>query len=336
MYRKNTRKRNKSRRAIRFRKTRSKRGGMAKSKKEMDACPICLDPITKNDNVPKLKCKHYFHKACLEHVCRQSNNSGTRCPMCRRDISFECLADVTRTTPWIYHPHTDPSPYSLTEIRNMNMNERSQMSLDIQRHRNNYLARRRRIIARETPEERDERINIEERFEREEREARDRYFNINSSNSREPSSPRSPPGSPPRSPPRSPPGSPPRSPPGSPPRSPLFNQPGSPDYTPPGSPRSIHTNEIDREPPMIQSFSDIEEEEDMLTMGNVGDLIDYIPGNQLGFRHYKISLDENGDKYLEVIGDIEGYYDDVNYGLLGGKKNKKSKKRSNITRKKRA
>jgi len=80
----------------------------------------------------------------------------------------------------------------------------------------------------------------------------------------------------------------------------------------------------------------IEEEEDMLTMGNVGDLIDYIPGNQLGFRHYKISLDENGDKYLEVIGDIEGYYDDVNYGLLGGKKNKKSKKRTNITRKKRA
>jgi len=320
MYRKNTRKRNKSRRATRFRKTRSKRGGMGKSKKEMDACPICLEPIKKNDNVPKLKCKHYFHKACLEHVCRQSNNSGTRCPMCRRDISFECLADVTRTTPWIYHPHTDPSPYSLTEIRNMNMDERSQMSLDIQRHRNNYLARRRRIIARETPEERDERINIEERFEREEREARDRYYNINISNSREPSPPRSPP----------------RSPPGSPPGSPLFNQPGSPDYTPPGSPRSIDTIEMDMRRPTVRSFSDIEEEEDMLTMGNVGDLIDYIPGNQLGFRHYKISLDENGDKYLEVIGDIEGYYDDVNYGLLGGKKNKKSKKQSNITRKKRA
>ena len=93
---------------------------------------------------------------------------------------------------------------------------------------------------------------------------------------------------------------------------------------------------MDMRRPTVRSFSDIEEEEDMLIMGNVGDLIDYIPDNQLGFRHYKISLDENGDKYLEVIGDIEGYYDDVNYGLLGGKKNKKSKKRTNITRKKRA
>jgi len=302
MYKKNTRRRNinRSGKLNRFRKTRSKRGGMAKTKKEMDICPICLEAIKKEDNVPKLKCKHYFHKACLANVCRRSNNIDAKCPMCRSNIRFECVADVTRNTPWIYHPHTDPTPYSLTEIRDMNMNERQQMSLDIQRHRNNYLARRRRIIARETPEERDERINIEERFEREEREARNRYYNINSSNSREPS---------------------------------------SPDYTPPESPpespRSLDTIEIDMARPTVRSFSDIEEEEDVLRRGNVGDLIDYIPENQLGFRHYKISLDGNGDKYLEVIGDIEGYYDDVNYGLLGGKKIKKTKKRNNITRKKR-
>ena len=326
MYRKNTRRRNRNRnrnrsgsgKLNRFRKTRSKRGGMAKTKKEMDICPICLEAIKKEDNVPKLKCKHYFHKACLANVCRRSNNIDAKCPMCRSNIRFECVADVTRNTPWIYHPHTDPTPYSLTEIRDMNMNERQQMSLDIQRHRNNYLARRRRIIARETPEERDERINIEERFEREEREARNRYYNINSSNSREPSSPDyTPPGSPPESPPRSPPGSPPRS--------------------PPGSPRSIDTIEMDMRRPSMRSFSNIEEEEDVLRRGNVGDLIDYIPENQLGFRHYKISLDGNGDKYLEVIGDIEGYYDDVNYGLLGGKKikkTKKTKKRNNIARKK--
>ena len=83
MYRKNTRKRNKSRRAIRFRKTRSKRGGMGKSKKEMDACPICLEPIKKNDNVPKLKCKHYFHVDCLSTYLK---NYSYQCPICRVEL----------------------------------------------------------------------------------------------------------------------------------------------------------------------------------------------------------------------------------------------------------
>jgi hypothetical protein len=65
--------------------------------------------------------------------------------------------------------------------------------------------------------------------------------------------------------------------------------------------------------PVIHSYSDYDEEEGIIRRGNVGDEVDYIPNNQLGYKKYKISLDENGEKYLELIGDIYG-------PIVGGKR----------------
>jgi len=76
--------------------------------------------------------------------------------------------------------------------------------------------------------------------------------------------------------------------------------------------------DLELDGPTTHSFNDFGEEEDILRNGNVGDLVNFEPNNQEGLVYYKISLN-NGEKYLEAIGDINGYYDDPNYDMLGGK-----------------
>jgi len=82
----------------------------------------------------------------------------------------------------------------------------------------------------------------------------------------------------------------------------------------------------DLDGPMPRSFNNYDEEDEILRNGNVGDLVNYEPNNQQGVVYYKISL-LNGEKYLEPIGNYDGYYND----MMGGKKksnrvNRKSKK----------
>ena len=47
----------------------------------MEACAICLDPFTENDDklVAELKCKHIFHVECMMEWIEKN----TICPMCR-------------------------------------------------------------------------------------------------------------------------------------------------------------------------------------------------------------------------------------------------------------
>jgi len=94
--------------------------------------------------------------------------------------------------------------------------------------------------------------------------------------------------------------------------------------TPLGSPLTMADLEPDG--PTIRTFNNYDEEEDILRNGNVGDLVNFEPNNQMGVVYYKISLN-NGEKYLEAIGDYEGYYDDPNYGMMGGKQKRKTKQR---------
>lgn len=168
-----------------FRKSRSKKGG----NKEEEDCPICLDKLTKQDNIPKLKCRHKFHKQCLEPICRDRGNMDVPCPLCRRDISFACASDITRNRPWKYSPHTNPTPFTQHQMMRMTMDERRQHNNEIQRHRRNYLARRRRTMARETSAERTAREQREQRLETQAREERDNYFRGNNSNSFSPRTP---------------------------------------------------------------------------------------------------------------------------------------------------
>ena len=156
-----------------YRKSRSKKGG----KKEEEDCPICFDKLKKKDNIPKLKCKHKFHKQCLEPICRQRGNTDVPCPLCRGDISFACASDITRNRPWKYSPHTNPTPFTQHQMMRMTDSERRQHDREIQRHRRNYLARRRRTIARETSAERTAREQREQELETQAREERDNYYN---------------------------------------------------------------------------------------------------------------------------------------------------------------
>lgn len=162
----------KKRRSKKTKITRSKRGGA----KDIEICPICLEELKKGEQIPKLKCKHKFHKSCLEPVCRQKGNVGVRCPLCRGDISFSCVADITRASPWEYNPYTSHTPFNSIQLRNMTDEERDQAYMEIQRHRRNWLARRRRTIRNETPEQRDMRVESESRHSAEMRAERDRYY----------------------------------------------------------------------------------------------------------------------------------------------------------------
>jgi hypothetical protein len=82
--------------------------------------------------------------------------------------------------------------------------------------------------------------------------------------------------------------------------------------------------DLELDAPTTHSFNDFGEEEDILRNGNVGDLVNFEPNNQQGVIYYKISLND-GEKYLEAIGDYQGYYDDPNYGMMGGKRTRTSR-----------
>ena len=192
--RKTKRKTNKKR----FRKTRSKKGGVktrsgkdtSKVNKtnikvikksipveEKEMCPICFEEFKKKDNIPKLPCKHKFHKECLFPVCNGKNNRNVPCPMCRGDITFACKSNITSAIPWTYDPYENPTAnYTITDFQNMNMEEIREYHNEITRHRNNYLARRRRAIARETPQQTAQREEREQEHETRLREERDRAF----------------------------------------------------------------------------------------------------------------------------------------------------------------
>jgi len=193
-------------------KTRSKRGGAKskKNKKEAEMCPICFEELKKGEQIPKLNCKHKFHKSCLEPVCRQKGNVGVPCPICRGDISFACAADITRASPWKYDPYDESIPFDIFELNNMSLAQRRQVNKEVQKHRNNWLARRRKAMRNETDEQRDARVERESILHAELETARNRPFINGSQSPDQPHSPDYPP-------------------PGYSPRSPVYN---------PGTPRS--------------------------------------------------------------------------------------------------
>jgi hypothetical protein len=45
-------------------------------------CSICLDKVESNVEIYKLKCKHVFHKSCIETWLKEKLS----CPVCRKDI----------------------------------------------------------------------------------------------------------------------------------------------------------------------------------------------------------------------------------------------------------
>ena len=59
---------------------------------QLEECSICLDVIEKNYR--ELRCKHKYHKACIEKWLERS----TSCPLCMMDIrtNIEQINEDTR------------------------------------------------------------------------------------------------------------------------------------------------------------------------------------------------------------------------------------------------
>ena len=156
------------RKSNKFRKTRSIRGGIktrrgtdtskvnktntgvitkTKPVKEKEVCPICIEEFKKTDNIPKLPCKHKFHKECLVSVCNGKNNRNVPCPICRGNITDACESNINPnplppTTHQLSSRSFNPR-VTLRRLMNMTMEERDAYRL----------ARRRIDIARETPQQ---------------------------------------------------------------------------------------------------------------------------------------------------------------------------------------
>lgn len=47
-----------------------------------DTCAICLEKFTNNDLISDIRCKHAFHKKCINTWIKEKNN----CPLCKRDL----------------------------------------------------------------------------------------------------------------------------------------------------------------------------------------------------------------------------------------------------------
>lgn len=58
-------------------------------------CSICLEDVKPKEFVRELKCKHNFHKKCIDswlYECIKSNDNNIQCPICRRKIT--CKAEI--------------------------------------------------------------------------------------------------------------------------------------------------------------------------------------------------------------------------------------------------
>lgn len=48
--------------------------------KELVECVVCLSTIKEDDEIRELRCKHLFHKDCLDRCVEHKHNT---CPLCR-------------------------------------------------------------------------------------------------------------------------------------------------------------------------------------------------------------------------------------------------------------
>ena len=130
-------------------------------------CPICHEKIEETDtDIPRLPCNHKFHTECLVNYCNHKNNHDVLCPLCRENITQSCNT-INPITPFV-NLHLDIDayelPYSRGELANMSLEERRAAQNVITRIRRNFLARRRRAMSMETPQQLAQRFQIEEAY----------------------------------------------------------------------------------------------------------------------------------------------------------------------------
>lgn len=163
---KSRKRRSVSPRVMTARKSRSSKGG-AKTKRA-EVCRLCEKEFTPDDEIPKLKCKHKFHKNCLKPVCLRTNNHNVMCPVegCGEHISFfECAANISRDTPWEYDPFDSVDGNSLVnsaEWSELTDDERSEVTKEFKKRKAKYSKQLREFVNSDaTPEERIEHLIAE-------------------------------------------------------------------------------------------------------------------------------------------------------------------------------
>lgn len=128
-------------------------------------CPICHEKIEETDNIPLLPCNHKFHNECLANYCNHKNNHDVLCPLCRTNITQSCNT-INPITPFVnLYLDIDGAyelPYSNDELLAMSIEDRGAAQKVITRIRRNFLARRRRAMSMETPQQLAQRFEIEE------------------------------------------------------------------------------------------------------------------------------------------------------------------------------
>ena len=128
-------------------------------------CPICHEKIEETDNIPLLPCNHKFHNECLANYCNHKNNHDVLCPLCRTNITQSCNT-INPITPFVnLYLDIDGAyelPYSMDEFMAMSIEQRRAANKEIKRIRRNFLARRRRAMSTETPQQLAQRFQIEE------------------------------------------------------------------------------------------------------------------------------------------------------------------------------
>lgn len=85
-------------------------------------------------------------------------------------------------------------------------------------------------------------------------------------------------------------------------------------------------------PNNVHVFHEYDEMNEITNNGNIDDLVVYEPNNQMGIMYYRISTNNDGNRYLRVVGDYHGLYSDDEYNSddevgFGGRKKRKSKKK---------
>eukprot|EP00826_Nyctotherus_ovalis_P054401 TRINITY_DN7121_c0_g1_i10.p3 TRINITY_DN7121_c0_g1~~TRINITY_DN7121_c0_g1_i10.p3 ORF type:complete len:191 (+),score=32.66 TRINITY_DN7121_c0_g1_i10:833-1405(+) len=56
---------------------------------EQDKCVICLVDFSEAQPIRRLKCRHIFHKVCIEEWVKSKINTIPKCPTCNSDLTKE-------------------------------------------------------------------------------------------------------------------------------------------------------------------------------------------------------------------------------------------------------
>ena len=146
---------------------------------ELPLCAICHEDLKINDDIPDLPCKHKFHQACIIELCNHKNNRQVSCPICRNDITQTCTT-INPITPFV-NKYLDVGEYGapVYDWASMSVEQRKEADKIVTKFKKNFMARRKRAMAKETTQQLAQRRQIEQDYQDRIYEERYRLFHFN-------------------------------------------------------------------------------------------------------------------------------------------------------------